>query len=48
MQNVDSLRRGARPYQDAPGMSFVLYLFMLDEVGTSGVCGEEGIFVEQT
>jgi hypothetical protein len=31
------------PYQDAPGMSFVLYLFMLDEFGTSGVCGEERI-----
>jgi hypothetical protein len=31
------------PYRDAPGMSFVLYLFMLDEVGTSGVCGEERI-----
>jgi hypothetical protein len=24
-------------------MSFVFYLFMLDEVGTSGVCGEEGL-----
>jgi hypothetical protein len=31
------------PYRDAPGMSFVLYLFMLDEFGTSGVCGEERI-----
>jgi hypothetical protein len=35
------------PYRGAPGMSFVLYLFMLDEVGTPGMCGEEGIFVEQ-